>query len=174
MTDRSSAPEHASSLTALGANTHRVEAVNAVATSFDDGPDGQGSDDAPDAHGPSEFDFRLTRSADTPTATGTVLELFTGYLAAAAHAHRDSLETRLDVTRIVVDGTVSGTADVEPTYQSAVASMAAAIHVETAATEAALDQWRRTLRDAEVTQEAIPADVAVSMTVVRASRSTSP
>lgn len=169
MTDRASPPENTSGVTALGANTHRIEAVNAVATSStDDGPGVQRTDGATHPHAPAEFDFRLTRSTDTPTATGTVLELFTGYLVAASHAHGDTLETRLDVTRIVVDGTAPSDADAEPTYNSAVTSMTVRIHVETAATEAALERWRRTLRDAEATQDAVPADVAVSLAVVRA------
>lgn len=173
MTDRSSAPENAPGLTTLGRNTHRVEAVNAAAPSAADRSEVQGNDGTPHAHPPSEFDFRLTRSTDTPTATGTVLELFTGYLVAASHAHGDTLETRLDVTRVVVDGTVSDATDAEPTYSSAVTSMAVTIHVETAATEAALERWRRTLRDAEETQKAVPADVAVSIAVTRTPESTS-
>lgn len=174
MTDRSSVPENAPGLTALGRNTHRVEAVNAAAPSADDDrSDMQRNEGASHAHPPSGFDFRLTRSTDTPTATGTVLELFTGYLVAASHAHGDALETRLDVTRVVVDGTVSDATDAEPTYNSAVTSVAVTIHVETTATEAALERWRRTLRDAEETQAAVPADVAVSIAVTRAPASPS-
>ncbi len=150
---------------ALAADTHRVEAVNAV-----DGPirRSDACEDAVDpARGRRSFDFRLTRSMDAPTATGTLLELFTSYLVAASHTFDDLLTERVDVVRVVVDGTVSTDADAAPSYRTAVTSMSATLHVETSADDAALERWRRTLRDAESTQKAVPADVTVSLTVVQ-------
>ena len=143
MTDRSSAPENVPSGATLGTNVHRVEAVN------DHALDRCSSTDHGDraARARRAFDFELTRSAETTTATATVLELFTGYLAAASHELCESVAGRVDVTRIVVDGTVPTDAD-----------------------DAALERWRRTLRDAEATQEAIRTDTTVSLAVVRESR----
>lgn len=165
MTDRSSAPEHAPSPVALAADTYRVEAVNAVDASARRS-EGRG-DAASPAHRRESFDFRLTRSADAPSAAGTVLELFTSYLVAASHSLGDPLAERVDVVRVVVDGTVPTDADATPGYRTAVTSMSATLHVETPADDAALERWRRTLRDAGPTQETVPADVTVSLAVER-------
>ncbi|AUV82201.1 hypothetical protein C2R22_11535 [Salinigranum rubrum] len=153
---------------ALAADTHRVEAVNAVDAAARRSED-RGDAAAP-AHTRDSFDFRLTRSVDAPTAAGTVLELFASYLVAASHSLVDPLTGRVDVVRVVVDGTVPTDADAAPGFRTAVASMSATLHVETPADDAALEDWRRTLRDAEPTQEAVPTDVTVSLAVVRTSR----
>lgn len=169
VTDRSSAPENAPSSRSLAANTHRVEAVNRAEAVADPGVD---SDESGGGRGAARrssigFDFRLTRATDAPTATATVLELFAGYLAAASHALGDAAAERLEVRRVVVDGTVSTDADAGRSVQSSVASVAATIHVHTDAAEAALERWRRTVRDAEATQDAVPTDATVSVSVTR-------
>ncbi|WP_136601891.1 hypothetical protein [Salinigranum halophilum] len=166
MTDRSSAPENVPSGATLGTNVHRVEAVN------DHALDRCSSTDHGDraARARRAFDFELTRSAETTTATATVLELFTGYLAAASHELCESVAGRVDVTRIVVDGTVPTDADGGPAYQPPVTAVSVTLCVETDADDAALERWRRTLRDAEATQEAIRTDTTVSLAVVRESR----
>jgi hypothetical protein len=167
VTDRPSVPEHVAPPTALAAETHRVEAANAADTPADEGCRDASGADSGATRSSDSFDFRLSRSADTPTSTGTVLELFTTYLVAASHARSDALTEPLDVSRVVVDGTVPTDADVSTGYQSAVASLSATLHVATAADDAALERWRRGLRDAEATQEAVPTDTTVSLSVVR-------
>jgi hypothetical protein len=164
--------------------TKRIEAVNervssAEAGAFDFAVEGGPPEDpalgllasylgVTAAHRSADpFDFRFDRSADTPMPTGTLLELFTSYLVAASHSRNDALTERLDVTRVVVDGTVPRDADVPAGYQSAVGSLSATLHVDTAAGDAALERWRRELRDAEATQEAVPTDTTVSLSVVR-------
>lgn len=175
MTDRSSTPEQTPGLAALGASTHRVEAVNAVTPPPEDDETGD-----PEASGVAptrtrtRFDFQLTALSDPAAAAATVLELFTSYLVAASHAHCKSVGERLAITRIVVDGTVSSDADASHTSQSAVSSVDATIHVKTAATDSALERWRRLLRDAEATQDAVPTDVSVSLAVVRSAPSAAP
>lgn len=162
MTDRSSTPETTSSSATLETNTHRVEAVNSATGPEDGEPTSLDS--------PKPFDFELARETDAPRPTATVLELFAGYLAAASHAHSDVLDEEFDVTRIVVDAAVPTDVDATPTYQSAVTSLSATLHVETSAVDAALERWRRTVRDAEPTQGAVPADVTVSLAVRRVLR----
>ncbi|WP_372911189.1 hypothetical protein [Salinigranum sp.] len=167
MTDRPSVSEYTSPPTALAADTHRVEAVDDADFSADEGRRNVSGADNGAARSADPFDFRLNRSADTPMPTGTVLELFTSYLVAASHSRNDALTERLDVARVVVDGTVPRDADVPAGYQSAVASLSATLHVDTAAGDAALERWRRELRDAEATQAAVPTDTTVSLSVVR-------
>jgi hypothetical protein len=154
---------------ALAADTHRVEAVNDADVSADESRRDATGADSGAARSADPFDFRFNRSADTPTPTGTVLELFTSYLVAASHSRNDALTERLDVARVVVDGTVPTDADVPTGDQSAVASLSATLHVDTAAGDAALERWRRGLRDAEATQEAVPTDTTMSLSVVRTS-----
>jgi hypothetical protein len=162
VTDPSSTPETTSASATLETNTHRVEAVNSTTRSEDDEP-------AP-LDSPKPFDFEVTSETDAPQPTATVLELFAGYLAAASHACSDVLDEAFDVTRVVVDAAVPSDVDATPTYQSAVTSLSATLHVETSAADAALERWRRTVRDAEPTQEAVPADVSVSLAVRRVLR----
>jgi len=142
------------------ADTYRVEAHNR-ADPCNGGPD------APER---PRFDFRLTRTDRTPSVDGTALDLLAAHLGSVAHAVTDPLCGRPHVARVTVEGTVAATGEGRP-FGSAVDSIHATLLVESGADDASIERWRRTLRDHETTQRAVPTDVPLSVSVARVPRS---
>ncbi|WP_318569246.1 hypothetical protein [Salinigranum marinum] len=101
---------------------------------------------------------------------GTALDLRAAHLGSVAHAVTDSLGGRPHVARVTVEGTVAAAGEECP-FGSAVVSIHATLLVESGADDASIDRWRRTLRDHETTQRAVPTDVSLSVSVARVSRS---
>jgi hypothetical protein len=142
------------------ADTYRVEAHNR-AGSLDGGPD---------APGRPAFDFRLTRTDRTPSVDGTALDLLAAHLGSVAHAVTGPLGGRPHVARVTVEGAVAAAGEERP-FGSAVDSVHATLLVESGADDAAIERWRRSLRDHETTQRAVPTDVSLSVSVARVPRS---
>jgi hypothetical protein len=142
-------------------DTYRVEAHNRA------DPSGTGGADAP---GRRTFDFRLTRTDRTPSVDATAVDLLAAHLGSVAHAVTDPLGVRPRVARVTVEGAVAAAGEGR-SFGSAVVSIHATLLVESPADDASIERWRRTLRDHETTQRAVPTDVPLSVSVARVSGS---
>lgn len=160
MSEEAPAFERPLSATIGRGDTYRVEAYNRADPSGTGGPD-------PDR---PTFDFRLTRTDQTPAADATALDLFAAHLGSVAHAVTDPLDARPRVARVTVEGAVAAAGE-EQSFGSAVVSIHATLLIESPADDASIERWRRTLRDHETTQRAVPTDVALSVSVARVPRS---
>jgi hypothetical protein len=163
VTDDPSVPDHSAHSATHQTGTYRVEAHNrlAIDTATDADPDREGGTDR------IGFDFRLTRSDRTPSGEGTALELIAGHLSAAAHAITGPLDDSPRVERVVVDGAVADGTAGSASPGSEIASVHAALLVETRADDATVDEWRRLLRDHPDTQTAVPTGARLSVSVAR-------
>jgi hypothetical protein len=163
VTDDPSVPDRSVPSATHQTGTYRVEAHNrlAVGTATDADPDREGGTDR------VGFDFRLTRSGRTPSREGTALDLLAGHLSTAAHAITGPLDDSPRVARVVVDGAVAAGEIESASPGSGIASVHAALLVETPDDDESVDEWRRVLRDHPATQTAVPTGARLSLSVAR-------